>query len=172
MELTDFLGPSQIIPQLAAKNRWEAIEELIAILAATGKVRPADVDALTDVVKRREHSLTTGIGFGIGVPTGNSDLIGEVVMALGRSAEGIEFDALNNQPVYTVWLHIVPPRDYQKNLLILANFGNLLHHIPFREAVRKAPDADAIYKVLCAAWRQGGAGVNKTDSVLFRNPEP
>ena len=51
-----------------AGNRWEAIDELINNLVATGKIKPEHHDAISTVVKKRESSMSTGIGFGIGIP--------------------------------------------------------------------------------------------------------
>ena len=79
MDLADILGREQIVPELKATNRWEAIDELIGNLVATGKIQAADRDAVTAAVKKRETSMSTGIGFGIGIPHASTDLIFEVV---------------------------------------------------------------------------------------------
>jgi mannitol/fructose-specific phosphotransferase system IIA component (Ntr-type) len=167
MELTHTLGQKQIIAQLSAKDRWEAIDELIAVLAATGKIQPEHVTSITEAVKWRERCMTTGIGFGIGQPTGSSDLVQEVVMALGRSVRGVEFDAMDHQPVHLVFLSVLTPG--MPYLRTGAQMLKLLLHIPFREAVMNAPDAEAMHKALCEDWGQRSAGFGKADSVLFRN---
>ena len=79
MDLADILGREQILPELKATNRWEAIDELVGNLVATGKIQPADRDAVTAAVKKRETSMSTGIGYGIGIPHASTDLIFEVV---------------------------------------------------------------------------------------------
>ena len=89
MDLADILGREQIVPELKATNRWEAIDELIDNLVTTGKIQPGDRDAVTAAVKKRETSMSTGIGFGIGIPHASTDLIYEVVGALGRSRGGV-----------------------------------------------------------------------------------
>src|SRR6266446_10596898 len=99
MDLGDFLGPKPNVVDLRARNRWEAIDELMSNLATTNKIKPEHKDAITAAVKKRETSMSTGIGFGIGVPHASTDLIYEVVGAFGRSKKGINFDALDNQPV-------------------------------------------------------------------------
>ena len=68
MDLGDILSKVQIIPDLHAKDRWEAIDELIGNPVATGKIQPGDRDAVTAAVKKRETSMSTGIGFSIGIP--------------------------------------------------------------------------------------------------------
>src|SRR4051812_41818186 len=99
MNLGDFLGPDNILPELQATNRWEAIDELINNLVVTGKIKPENRDAITVAVKKRESSMSTGIGYGIGIPHASTDLIFEVVGALGKSRKGVDFDALDKQPV-------------------------------------------------------------------------
>ena len=85
MDLGDILTKAQIITDLRATTRWEAIDELINNLVATGKITSQHQDAIAAVVKKRESSMSTGIGFGIGIPHASTDLINEVVGALGRS---------------------------------------------------------------------------------------
>lgn len=148
MDLADILSREQISPDLRATNRWEAIDELIGNLVATGKIQPADREAVTAAVKKRETSMSTGIGFGIGIPHASTDLIYEVVGALGRSKTGVNFDSLDNQPVKLVMLFLVPQGQFQKHLHTLANIAKLLHKAEFREALEKAPDADAMIAVI------------------------
>src|SRR5512136_3054129 len=148
MDLGDILSKAQIIPDLRANNRWEAIDELINNLVATGKIRPEHQEAITAVVKKRESSMSTGIGFGIGIPHASTDLIYEVIGALGRSRNAVDFDALDNQPVKLVMLFLVPQGQFQKHLHTLANIAKLLHKAEFRQALEQAPDADAMLRIV------------------------
>src|SRR5450432_4083696 len=148
MDLADILGREQIVPELKAANRWEAIDELIGNLVATGKIQPGDRDAVTAAVKKRETSMSTGIGFGIGIPHASTDLIYEVVGAFGRSKKGVNFEALDNQPVNLVMLFLVPQGQFQKHLHTLANIAKLLHKKEFRQALEDAPDAPAMFKII------------------------
>jgi len=85
MNLGDILQRDQIVTDLRASNRWEAIDELIDNLVVTGKLKPENRQPVAAVVKKRESSMSTGIGFGIGIPHASTDLIYEVIGALGRS---------------------------------------------------------------------------------------
>lgn len=153
MELGDILTEQQIITDLRATNRWEAIEELITNLVATGKIKPEHRDAIAAVVRKRETSMSTGIGFGIGIPHASTDLITEVVGALGRSKKGVNFEALDNQPVNLVMLFLVPQGQFQKHLHTLANIAKLLHRAEFRQALEQAPDAESMLRII---REQGG----------------
>ena len=148
MDLGDILSNDQIVPDLRAANRWEAIDELITKLVSTGKIKPEQHDAIAAVVKKRESSMSTGIGFGIGIPHASTDLIHEVVGALGRSRKGVNFDALDNQPVNLVMLFLVPQGQFQKHLHTLATIAKRLHKSEFRQALLDAPDAEAMLKII------------------------
>ena len=148
MDLGDILSKEQIITDLQAADRWQAIDELINNLVATGKIKPENKDAISAVVKKRETSMSTGIGFGIGIPHAPTELIPEVVGALGRSKKGVNFDALDNQPVNLVMLFLVPQGQFQKHLHTLANIAKLLHKAEFRQALEQSPDAEAMLKII------------------------
>ena len=150
MDLGDILSPGQILPDMNAATRWEAIDELIAPLIESSKIKPEHREAITAVVKKREHSMSTGIGFGIGIPHASSDLIYEVVGAFGRSRKGINFDALDNQPVSLVMLFLVPQGQFQKHLHTLAKIAKLFHKKEFRAALEAAPDAQAMQNIIKA----------------------
>jgi len=148
MELGDILSNEQIVTDLQAGNRWEAIDELIKNLVTTGKIKAEHQEAIGAVVKKRESSMSTGIGFGIGIPHASTDLISEVVGALGRSKKGVNFDALDNQPVNLVMLFLVPQGQFQKHLHTLANIAKLLHRADFRQALEGAPDAESMLRII------------------------
>ena len=148
MDLGDILSKDQIIPDLQAADRWQAIDELINNLVATGKIKAEHREAITAVVRKRETSMSTGIGFGIGIPHASTDLIYEVVGALGRSKPGVDFNALDNQPVHLVMLFLVPQGQFQKHLHTLANIAKMLHKSDFRQALEQAPDADSMLQII------------------------
>ena len=66
----------------------------------------------------------------------------------GRSTKGVNFDALDNQPVKLVMLFLVPQGQFQKHLHTLANIAKILHNKEFRAALEAAPDAEAMFKAI------------------------
>lgn len=135
MDLNDFLGPNPDIIDLQAADRWQAIDELMNRLVVTRKIQPENRDTITEAVRKRERSMTTGIGLGIGIPHASTDLVSEVVGVIGRSHQGIQFDALDNQPVKLVLLFLVPQGEFQKHLHALADIAKLLHKKGFRDGL-------------------------------------
>jgi mannitol/fructose-specific phosphotransferase system IIA component (Ntr-type) len=154
MMLAEILSQDVVLAEMRATNRWEAIDELIGHLVRCGKIREDSRDAVASVVKRRETSMSTGIGFGIGIPHASTDLITEVTGAFGRSTGGINFDSLDNQPVKLVMLFLVPQGQFQKHLHTLAEIAKLLHKPELRQALEAAVDGPAIYET----FRRFGSG--------------
>jgi mannitol/fructose-specific phosphotransferase system IIA component (Ntr-type) len=133
MDLNDFLGPNPIVIELQAENRWQAIDELIGSLVANGKIKSENRDAILASVKKRESSMSTGIRFGIGIPHASTDLVSEVIGAIGHSRKGVQFDALDGKPVHFVMLFLAPQGQFQKHLHTLSNLAKLLHSSDFRD---------------------------------------
>lgn len=148
MNLGDILQREQIIPELKASDRWEAIDELVGHLILCGKIAEENREKICAVVRKRESSMSTGIGFGVGIPHASTDLIDEVVGALGRSRTGVSFEALDNQPVNLVMLFLVPQGQFQKHLHTLANIAKLLHKKEFRAALQTATGAAEMHQII------------------------
>jgi mannitol/fructose-specific phosphotransferase system IIA component (Ntr-type) len=148
MNLGDILHVEQIVTDLQAATRWEAIDELIGLLVTSGKIPPEHREQIAAAVKKRETSMSTGIGYGIGIPHASTDLIHEVIGAFGRSKKGVQFESADNQPVRFVMLFLVPYGQFQKHLHTLANIAKLLSNKDLRQALENAPDAGGMLKVI------------------------
>jgi mannitol/fructose-specific phosphotransferase system IIA component (Ntr-type) len=146
--LGDILSEGQIIASLRATNRWEAIEELIANLVETGKVKSEYRDGIIAAVRKRESSMSTGIGHGIGIPHASTDLVSTITGAFGRSQTGIDFDALDGQPVKLTTLLLVPQRQFQQHLHTVGGIAKLFSDAKFRESLETAADAAAILRII------------------------
>ena len=147
MTLSNLLSESQIVPELAAKERWEAIQELVDCLVRAGKVVPADREAVLDSIRQREQTMSTGIGFGIAIPHASSGKVEEVVASFGRSTSGIPFESLDGEPVNFVVLFVVPKDQFQTHLRTLAAIAKFLNDKTVREELSKAQDVSTILQV-------------------------
>ncbi len=148
MNLGDLLNAETIIPELKAGNRWEAIDEMVGHLVTVGRIKLEHREGITAVVKKRETSMSTGIGFGVGIPHASTDLIYEVTGVFGRSRTGVRFDSLDNQPVHLIMMLLVPQGQFQKHLHTLAAIAKLLHNREFRSGLEQAQDAEAMLKII------------------------
>jgi mannitol/fructose-specific phosphotransferase system IIA component (Ntr-type) len=135
MDFEDFLGPKANVVELRGQDRWQAIEELINHLVTARKIPTQHRDAIVGNVRTRESRMSTGIGFGIGIPHASTELVPEVVAVVGRSRKGIQFDALDGKPVHLVFLFLVPAGQFQKHANTLANIAKQLHRRDFRDGL-------------------------------------
>jgi len=123
------------VVDLKAQDRWQAIEELINHLVETHKIQSQHRDSIVESIRKRELSMSTGIGFGIGIPHASTELVSDLVAVVGRSRKGIQFDALDSKPVHLVFLFLVPAGQFQKHIHVLANIAKLLHRQDFRDGL-------------------------------------
>lgn len=147
MTLANLLSAGQVVPDLKSEGRWDAIAELVDSLVASGKIRAEDRDAVLDSICQREETMSTGIGLGIAIPHASSDLVPEVVAAFGRSGKGVEFDALDGQPVQFVVLFVVPKDQFQTHLRTLAAIAKFLNDRTVRDELSAAGTAEEILAV-------------------------
>lgn len=146
--LASLLAQDRIITDLQAADRWQAIDELLGKLVESHTVDSANRPAITAAVRKRELTMSTGIGYGIGIPHATTDCIPQALAALGRSHRGIAFDALDGQPVSLVVLFLVPQGQIQQHLHTMRSIAKLLQHAEIRQALQQAPDAAAILQVI------------------------
>ena len=151
MNLTELLGLQQIVPRLSAKDRWGVIDQLIDVLVRTGKIRPEDRETVRKAVKDRETTKSTGIGYGIALPHASVGCIQDVAAAFGRSAQGVDFQALDNQPVTMCVLFLAPQGQFQKHLLTLSTFARVLSNKEVRQKLEATQNAEEILAIFRAA---------------------
>jgi mannitol/fructose-specific phosphotransferase system IIA component (Ntr-type) len=131
----DYFGPKVNVVDLQAQDRWQAIEELMNHLVDTHKIQSPHRNSIAESIRKRELSMSTGIGFGIGIPHASTTLVSEVVAVVGRSRKGIQFDALDSEPVHLVFLFLVPTGQFPKHVHLLANVAKALHRQDFRDGL-------------------------------------
>jgi mannitol/fructose-specific phosphotransferase system IIA component (Ntr-type) len=151
MNLTDLLGLEQIVPRLAVTDRWAAIDQLIDVLVRTHKIRPEDRELVRKAVKDREVSKSTGIGYGVALPHASVPCIQDVVAVFGRCVQGVDFQALDNQPVKMCLLFLTPQGQFQKHLLTLSAFARLLSNKEPRQKLEAAQTAEEILAIFRGA---------------------
>lgn len=106
---------AHIEPALKATDKYGAISELLHILFQVGAISRDSEWALCTAFRRREQNMTTGIGFGIAFPHIYWAGVTEPIAAFGRSLAGVDFDALDNNPVNLVFLSIAPADNFARD---------------------------------------------------------
>jgi fructose-specific phosphotransferase system IIA component len=146
MNLLDILTPESIKAPLAASDKKGVIDELVDVLAATGKV--GDAKGLKEAVWTREQTRTTGIGHGLAIPHGKSAGMAGLAMAIGKPARPMDFEAIDGHPVKLVVLLASPPDRTSDHIQALARISRLMTMDEFREKIYAAQTGEEIYNLL------------------------
>ncbi|MBN1596028.1 PTS sugar transporter subunit IIA [candidate division FCPU426 bacterium] len=146
MRIMDFLSEKNITVDLKAKNKKEAIEELVGILVENGNV--TDKKKMVQILLEREELGSTGIGQGIAIPHGKSDSVKELTAAFGLSKTGVPFDALDGEPVFIFFLLVAPEGTAGAHLKALARISGLLKDKYIRRKLMAAQSTEEIVKII------------------------
>lgn len=125
-DLLSFLSEERFIPELKAKTKSEALEELTDILVEANLIRNKDL--ILEMLHRRESVGSTGIGHGIAIPHGRTTAAPELIIVFGRSSSGIAWEAIDGKPVHLIFLVIAPPHEEDNQYLpMLGKLVEFLH---------------------------------------------
>ncbi|HCM29063.1 MAG TPA: PTS sugar transporter subunit IIA [Treponema sp.] len=146
MLLHETFPASLIKVPLEAEDKDEAFEELVALFCqATGN--PAR-DEILAAVKDREAKMSTGIKKGIAIPHGKTNAVDRVYGVLGVSKKGVDYDALDGEPVYLLFLMLAPQKDSEKHLRLLKRLAELLDNPAFYTDLVSQKDAASAHAVI------------------------
>jgi len=148
MNLAEFFCFEAIVPELKAEDRNGVIKELVASLDKAGRLFQADPQKLIRALIRREQEASTGLGKGVAVPHVKHPDIKEVVATVGCSSAGIDFSALDKQPVYSVILLLSPAENPDRHLQAMECVFRHLKVEKFRKFLRQAQTAEQIEDLL------------------------
>jgi PTS system fructose-specific IIC component/PTS system nitrogen regulatory IIA component len=129
MALSDLFPPEFIRIGLEAEDKDEAFEELADAFCQASRL---DIrEDILDAIRDRERKMSTGIQKGIAVPHGKTGAVDRVRGILGVSKRGIDYDALDGEPVYLLFMVIAPQTDTEKHLGVLKRLAELLQNPQF-----------------------------------------
>ncbi len=146
MNIMDFLCKDAITLDLKAQNKKDAIIELIELLKESKKIKKTD--EIIDVVLERENLGSTGVGHGVAIPHGKTDVLSEQVGVLGISKKGIEFNSLDGEPVYIIFLLVGPVEVTGQHLKALSKISRLFKDKFLRQAIKDAQTKEDVVKII------------------------
>ena len=142
----EFFKPAQVIFELKSHEKLEAIEELLDSLVKQKLISSKNL-TLTRIVDR-ENLESTALGHGIAVPHARVDTEGQMAVAVGRSAEGIDFSAPDGRPVHLIILVVWNPTIPGLFNHLFAGLASFLIKLENRDRLFSARDTNELYSVL------------------------
>ena len=144
MKLREFIISEAIVANVKATDRDGAIRELVTSLSTAGAL-PADaVDEVVAALIKREQNGSTGFGKGVAVPHAKHPKVKQMAGTVGRSEAGIDFAALDHQPVYSIVLLLSPENQPQQHLQAMNIVFSNLQKDMFRKFLRQSTTREAI----------------------------
>lgn len=145
MKILDVLHKETILIDLKSIDKKGVLVELGVPVAQVADVSHED---LTRVLMDRERLGSTGIGGGIGIPHGKMKNLESMVVGLGLSRKGVDFESIDGLPTYIFFLLITPEDSTGMHLKLLARISRILKNDHFKEKLLNATDRDEILSII------------------------
>ena len=146
MRITDLLDPRSISLTGSPKTKREALDEMVRLMAKSGKLN--DEEAYRKQVYAREEESTTGIGEGIAIPHGKCSAVTKPGLAAMVVKDGVEFDALDGEPVSLIFLIAAPNTEDNVHLDVLSKLSVLMMDEDFSNSLRDAKSVDEFLSII------------------------
>ena len=146
MRLIDLLDGERVRVPLESRRKDELLRELVDLVMGPGQEAQSE-DVLRAVLER-EAVLSTGIGGGVAIPHAKTNAVTTLRIAAGRTADGVEFDALDGEPVRLCFLLVGPETDAGAHVKALSRIARVVRRESVRERLNQAKDSEEFLRVL------------------------
>ena len=136
MKITDILAKESVMLNASANDKQDALNQIINLIYKTGNIE--NKEEYKQVVLQREEKGTTGIGEGIAIPHGKSNVVKKASLAAMVIPNGVDFEALDNKKVNLMFLIAAPETKDNVHLEVLSRLSALLMDEKFREKLKGA----------------------------------
>jgi mannitol/fructose-specific phosphotransferase system IIA component (Ntr-type) len=161
MQLTELIREDLIKINLEARDKWEAIEELVDQLISVHELSLMDRNEVVQAVFTREKSMSTGLEHGLAVPHGAVGCVDDLVAALG-TCKGIPFESVDGQPAHLVILLLIPQGTFQRHVRTLAAIARMGSNPDMRQRVFDAKTPAEVMEALRQSDLKGGEDLLKS----------
>jgi len=141
-----------VVAGLESRDKFEAIRELIHSAPVFNGVDTRN--RITEAVVQREKILSTGLGRGVALAHGTTDAVDRIVIALGISRQGIDYEAVDQAAVHLLFVIINPPGRQVEYLLALAAVTRMIRDEDFRRSLQGEAPAEEIEGRICVAFSE------------------
>ena len=150
MQLSEIIEVNRISRDINVLSKKRALEELSNLIT---KDQPQlDASGIFDSLVSRERLGSTGVGYGIAMPHGRIKNCNKITGAFIQLNQGIDFDAIDNQPVDMLFALAVPEESTDEHLQVLALLASMFNDESFREKLRNSKNNEETYKLL-TEWK-------------------
>lgn len=146
MRIQDILPKNAIIGNLEAPNKIELLTQMAKYLTSLYDLK--DPALIVQKILDREAEMSTGIGFGIAIPHARIEGIDRVFMIAARTVKGIEFDAIDEQPVHLIFMMLSPSNASTQYTQILSSLSRIMSYEEIRKDLVETDDPEKFLSVI------------------------
>jgi fructose-specific phosphotransferase system IIA component len=146
LKLVDLIDPDLISLDLQARTKNKVFEEMMAVMSSSSKVLEAE--EFSKALEERESLATTGIGRGVAFPHARTPSVDGIVIAFARSQKGVEFDALDGEPVHLIFMMGTSPECVEEYLKVLARISRMLRKGNAKEQLLEAKTQEDVLDII------------------------
>ncbi len=148
MKMSDLFGRKAFVLELQAKDRKGALRELVEAAKGAYSLTRLPVADVVDAIVAREKIGSTGLGRGVAIPHTKCETVKTVVGAFGRSVKGLDFNAVDGEPVYLLFLILASPgkeEEYVEARRCVAKAVLRQHFIKFARNAKSMRDVEELF---------------------------
>jgi len=145
MRIIDVLHKNAILMDLKSTDKKSILEELVTPVA---QISGINQEILVRVLLEREKLGSTGIGDGVGIPHGKLKSLKSLILGLGISHKGIDFDSIDGRPTHIFFLLLTPENSTDIHLKLLARICKMLKNNLLKERLLNTSDVDIVYSII------------------------
>ncbi len=151
MQLSEIIDAGRIKTNIDVSSKKRALEEISQLLVRDQE--RLDATEIFNSLISRERLGSTGVGYGVAIPHGRIENCEKITGAFIRLNHGVDFDAIDNQPVDILFALIVPEQCTDEHLQVLAHLAAMFNDEALRNRLRQLKDAESIYQLL-TQWQK------------------
>jgi len=146
-DLIIYFDEQLFLPDLKANSKDELLKEIVDQFVKVKYLKNSDI--VLDMLKQREVLGSTGIGKGIAIPHGRTTSASDIMIAFGKSKDGIEYDSIDGKPAHLIFMIIAPPQDFNNMYLpILGKMVEILSKSKNRNKLLEAETFEAFTDII------------------------
>ncbi len=145
MKVFELLEESFILIDFKSDDKKEIINELIDLHKEDKNVN--DLEKVRTAIHEREKEMSTGIGKGFAIPHGKTNAVKDVIVSFGKTTRGIDYEALDGNPVHLVFLLVGKVDLVSKYIKLLSRISRVMNKDDFRDKILNAKSKDEIINI-------------------------
>jgi Kef-type K+ transport system membrane component KefB/mannitol/fructose-specific phosphotransferase system IIA component (Ntr-type) len=143
--LSKYLTPDNVKIELKGNNKDEIIRELLTLLEQNGNI--SDYNKAWSAIWEREKSISTGMKFGIAIPHAKTDIVSDIICAVGIKPDGVDFDSIDNIPAQIFVIILIPETATSPYLQLLSKIIRFLSNPDVRDNILSCKSKEQLYRL-------------------------